>query len=331
MRGGARYGLLVLLASCSDAGDADPVETQSGADTAVVTATGSEQDTGVDPETDTGSTEPVPDLDPAESCGLVEAGAVSLGNRIVLHDFDDPVSGCAADFGPSGIDYHPGLDVIVVASDKGQYALLSPDGSSVECHELPGDNEGVTVVDDEDPRVVFVVEAGAGDGAGGLSVVDLSTHTQVGAFVVDFAGGAVANDGVEALAFTGGRTGLDAGFVVGDQTLGEGRSGCDVPWADTPGDDTLHACAQSWSVAGLSEVTGADDDPGRGLLWLSSDGDDALVAVTEPSAAPVLSIELPTDEDSGQEGHAIVGCTLLLSLDDNDDARKVVRYTMAPG
>lgn len=323
---------LLGVVGCAGCQEPQTSGADAGAATGPETATGPATDTDTEPDTepDTGS-EPAPDLDPSETCGLLEAGAVTLTDRIVLHDFDDPVAGCDADFGPSGIDYHPGLDVIVVASDKGQYALLSPDGGSVECYDLPGDNEGVTVVDGDDPRVVFVIEAGAGDGAGALAVVDLQTHTKVGDFVVDFAGGAVANDGVEGLAYTAGRAGLDAGFVVGDQTLGEGRSGCAVPWTDAPGDATPHVCAQTWSIPGLSEVTGADDDPGRGLLWLSSDGDDALVAVTDPAADPVLRIDLPTDLDRGQEGHAVVGCTLLLSLDDNDDARKVVRYTMAPG
>ena len=326
-----RAVVLVLGAvgcTCAEPEPSNPAGADTGA--ATTNANGSGTETGTEPDAGSGPGS-VPDLDPSETCGLVEAGAVTLTDRIVLHDFDDAVAGCGADFGPSGIDYHPGLDVIVVASDKGQYALLSPDGGSVQCHDLPGDNEGVTVVDDDDPRVVFVVEAGAGDGAGALSVVDLQTHAKVGEFVVDFAGGAVANDGVEGLAYTAGRTGLDPGFVVGDQPLGEGRSGCAVPWTDTPGDATPHVCAQTWSIAGLSEVTGADDDPARGLLWLSSDGDDALVAVTDPAAEPVLRIDLPTDADRGQEGHAVVGCTLLLSLDDNDDARKVVRYTMAPG
>ena len=323
----ASLALGVVHWACNGADDS------SAADTDPFTDSDSDADSGTDadPDSDSDSGTPPATLDPDERCGLLDAASVSLIERIVLHDFDDPVSGCDADFGPSGIDFHPSLNRIVVASDKGQYALLSPDGSTVECFDLPGDNEGVTVVDDDDPRVVFVVEAGAGDGAGALAVVDLSTHEKVGDFVVDFAGGAVGNDGVEALAHTPGRMGLDPGFVVGDQTAGEGRSGCDVPWTDTPGDPTPRVCAQTWTVAGLSEVTGADDDPGRGLLWLSADGDDVLVAVSDPAGQPVIRIDLPTDPDRGQEGHAIVGCTLLLSLDDNDDARQVVRYTMQPG
>ena len=288
----------------------------------------SSADASEDAGSDSGAPAPGP-LDPEERCGLLEADGVELIDRVVLHDFDDPVPGCSPQFGPSGVDYHPGLDRIIVASDKGQYALITPDGSEVVCYDLPGDNEGVTVVDPDDPRVVFAVEAGAGDGKGLLNVVDLSTHASVGTFVVDFEGGAVGNDGVEGLAYSAGRDGLPAGFIIGDQTLGEGRSGCAVPWTDSPGDDTVHTCAESWT-AGFGEVTGADDDPGRGLLWLSSDDDDAVIAVTAPGAEPSIEIALPPDAGPGQEGHAVVGCTLLLSLDDNDDARKVLRYTLRP-
>jgi hypothetical protein len=219
------------------------------------------------------------------------------------------------------------LDVLVVASDKGQYALLDVDGGGVDCHDLPGDNEGVAIPDPSAPFAVFTVEAGAGDGRALLQGVDLENHIVRGQWIVDFTGGAVANDGVEGLAYV--PSGGEPGFVVGDQTLGEARSGCVVPWMETGANPEVFGCSSAWTIPGFGEVTGLDYDAGRNVLWASSDDDDQLAAVSVDTHETLAVIDLPAGTSPGQEGHTVVGCTVFISADANEDSRKVWRMRLS--
>ena len=115
-----------------------------------------------------------------------------------VYDFDEPTPGCAADFAPSGLDWHPGRAALVIASDEGQYATLKP-GEAPTCYDLPGDNEAVAVVGE---ALIFAREDRALRDRARLVEVALGATAPARAWTISFPG-AGGNDGVEGLAWTG--------------------------------------------------------------------------------------------------------------------------------
>jgi len=219
-----------------------------------------------------------------------------------VYDFDEPTPGCAADFAPSGLDWHPGRAALVIASDEGQYATLKP-GEAPTCYDLPGDNEAVAVVGE---ALIFAREDRALRDRARLVEVALGATAPARAWTLSFPG-AGGNDGVEGLAWTG------EALAAGDQSVARIQTGC--PSAEG-------ACAGPSIETGLKEVAGLHAAGAR-LYALADKGND-LVAYE--GGVEVGRWELPDGSGPGQEGLAIVGCTLFIAADDDDDARRVLAW-----
>lgn len=282
----------------------------------------------------------------AQSCNIGDTSEIDETSHEILHDFENQASGCAPDFGPSGIVYHPGLDSLVVISDKrAQFAILKTDGSGIDCkvitdevgNALVGDDhEGVTYADPDDGFIYVGVESGPRVGVAIIRQVQLSSARVVATWKVGFPGGIIGNAGLESITFVRDASHAEGGtFYVGDQTARRVVGKCEVPIKSGGDPNALYGCSveitpQFEEVSGLDYVAGANIENHHNVLLLSSDSDDRITAYTLDGESLNWSRDLPDTSSPGQEGHAIRGCELYVSSDANDDSRKIHRYRLSP-
>ncbi len=281
-----------------------------------------------------------------QSCTLSDTSEIIENSHKLLHDFDDPVPGCNSNFGPSGIVYHPGLDRLIVISDKGgQFATMKTDGSDVECRDIRDkdgdplagvDHEGVTFADAGDGFIYVGLESGPEDGIAIIRQVELSSAKVMATWRIDFPGGIVENDGLESLTFVRDGSHREGGtFYVGDQTANKVVGKCEVPIRSGGDADALYGCSieidpQFQEVSGLDYVADAKIDGHVGVVFLSSDGDNKITAFSPEGTSLDWTREFPETSEHGQEGHAIKGCELFISSDANADSQKIHRYQFSP-
>lgn len=282
----------------------------------------------------------------SQPCNIGDTSEISDASHKVLHDFESQVPGCTPDFGPSGIVYHPGLDRLVVISDKGgQFAILKTDGSEVHCKEIKDalgndlegdDHEGVTYVDPNDGFIYVGVESGPRNGVAIVRQVDLGSARVVTTWKIGFPGGIVGNAGLESITFVREASHAEGGtFYIGDQTARRVIGRCEIPIKSGGDPNALYGCSVAITppfdeVSGLDYVAEAEIDNHEGVVFLSSDSDDKITAYMVNGKPLNWTRDLPGTSSPGQEGHAIRGCELYISSDANNDARKIHRYRFSP-
>jgi len=238
------------------------------------------------------------------------------------------------------------LDRLIVISDKGgQFATMKTDGSEVDCRNITDalgnrpeldDYEGVTFADANDGFIYVGVESSSQDGIAIIQQVELSSATVTASWRIGFPGGIKGNRGMEGLTFVRDASHAEGGtFFIGDQTARKVIGKCELP-IRTGGDTAaLYGCSveivpQFDEVSGLDYAADAKIGGQTGVVLLSSDEDDKIKAYT-PDGAPLDWVRnLPNTSSPGQEGHAINGCELYISSDDNDASRKIHRYRFSP-
>lgn len=311
-------------------------------------------------------------VQPSEVTQLCRAGPAARldpDNSEVLVDFAGGIGEdgflCDPEFAPSDVIFHPGLQRLVIVSDKGQVAIVTLDGSMVHCFS-PQPDQNPDRVDFEavayaevTPDYIYVgIERGAQDGVAVIQAARLVTHDTTGEIVgitmseeprweVEFPDGMVGNKGLEGLAFVPDTSAAEGGsFVLGDQTAKEMRGGCLVPIITLQGcGDASNRCTCTGAVVkpeGWHEVSsisytrdlilaGSTGSDFASALLLGSDDDNKLMAV-HPVTGELLdwTLKLPKSSINGQEGIALLGCHLYIATDEDLEDQRLQRFALLP-
>jgi hypothetical protein len=278
-------------------------------------------------------------------CTINDSSEIIENSHKILHDFDTVVDGCDANFGPSGIVYHPGLDRLIIVSDKGgQYATIKNDGTELACKDLkdvhgdklnPRDHEGVTYANPNDGFIYVALEDGGKAGVAFIRQVELSSSRVTKTWKVKFPEGVEGSDGLEGITFVRDKSHTEGGtFYLGDQTADKVVGKCDVPIISGGSTDTEYECAVE-ILPGFKEASGLDYSADanikdqRGVVFVSADRDNSIAAYSPDGEYLDWTRELPESAAPGEEGHAIFGCNLYISADANNESRKIHSYRLS--
>lgn len=227
-----------------------------------------------------------------------------------------------AGFEASGADWHAGRDEIVVVSDDGRIARLSPDGALRGVLTLAGDFEGVCVADPNLDRVYVAREKPEA-----LLEVDLSSGFVLRTF--DLTGVLSAPDqrSIEAVDFLPDATHPEGGtFFVGSTFDGRVHE-LSLPVATSASSDQV-TWLGAFTPANSNDLRGIDADADAGVLHLLYSGSSAHVRVVQLDGTLLATWPLPSPQVTGSdaEGLARRGCDVFVVEDhgsgnDGDVAR----------
>ena len=276
------------------------------------------------------------------NCSINDDSILLENSYTLIHDFHNGTADCHENFGPSGVMYHPGLDKLIIMSDKqGQYARMNTDGSELSCHTIKSkngdplgdvDHEAVTYADKDDGFIFIAHENGGESHIAYIRQVDLDSSKVTKIWKLNFPDGIVNNQGLESLTFVPDHLNPQGGtFYMGDQTANKILGQCELPILTNGDTNLIYDCGIEIDP-GLSEVSGLEYDADaliaghQGVLFVSSDEDNLIKAYSIDGDDLNWQRRLPDSSEPGQEGHALWNCHLFISSDANQDSQKVHRY-----
>ncbi len=205
---------------------------------------------------------------------------------------------------PSGAVWHPGRQTLVVVSDSGLVSEMDASGENLTTWEVPGDLEGVTLIDPEGDLVYLAVEQ-----PDGVLEFSLATGQTTGNHwdLTDWMDGP-SNLGIEALTY------VDGLFYAGLQN--DGRI---FVFRLLPGGIVQHIDDFA-SPGGRDDISGMHHDPCTDVLFAIYDLYDVIVEMSR-DGTPLREYELA---GANQEGAALIGggdtnqTTIFLAQDDGE-------------